>query len=168
MPRQSSGAVALAVALAVAGCSVPPAPGPQSGRGTLLPADGDGAALVAVTNRERARAGLGALRTNDALERAARIQAEQIATAGRLEHTVAGADYPRLEDRLAAVGYTWRTVAENLAFGQSDAAGTVGTWMASASHRGNILNAEFAETGGARVVDRNGRWYYVQVFARPQ
>jgi uncharacterized protein YkwD len=160
-------ATAVAIA-AVAACSSPSAPDPGSEE--TPPASSPNAAsdLVELTNVQRARDGLPSLRVNGALERAARIQADQIAAAGRLEHTLDGAPYPCLEDRMAAVGYEWRLVGENLAFGQSNAATAVETWMRSPSHRANILNAEFTEIGAARVVDPNGRPYYVQVFARPR
>src|SRR5687767_1055355 len=80
------------------------------------------AELVEFTNRERTRAGLPAFRTHAGLTRAAEIQAAQVAAAGRLEHTLPQAMYPAIEDRMAAAGYAWRRVGENLAFGQSNAA----------------------------------------------
>jgi uncharacterized protein YkwD len=123
--------------------------------------------MVEATNAERTRAGLATLRTNPGLAVAAEIQAEQVASAGRLEHVLPQARYPSLEDRLAAAGYNWRLAGENLAFGQMNAAGAVQTWMQSATHRANILNDEFTDVGAGYVVDPNGRPYYVQVFGRP-
>jgi uncharacterized protein YkwD len=122
---------------------------------------------VDFTNAERARAGLSALRTNTRLGEAARIQAEQVAVAGRLEHVLPDARYPRLEDRLDAAGYRWQVSGENLAFGQQSPAALVDTWMQSPGHRANILHTSFTEIGVAHLVDANGRPYYVQVFGRP-
>ena len=99
--------------------------------------------------------------------RAALLQAEQVAKIGRLEHTINGARYPTLRDRVDAVDYEWQAIGENLAFGQRTAAQATGTWMKSAGHRANILNRRFTEIGTAYLIDRSGRPYYVQVFARP-
>jgi uncharacterized protein YkwD len=163
--------VGIAVLLAaVAACSSPsspdrePAPAPP---GVTPPASVAPGELIEFTNRERARAGLSPLRTNARLTQAAEIQAGQVAAAGRLEHTLPQAAYPTLEDRMAAAGYAWRRVGENLAFGQRNAAAAVDTWMQSPGHRENILNDEFVDIGAGFVVDPNGRPYYVQVFARP-
>jgi uncharacterized protein YkwD len=167
MARPRDLVAAAAVALTLAACSTPTArdPGATGTAGTSTP--GAASDLVELTNVQRSKVGLSPLRVNPALEHAARIQAEEIAAIGRLEHTVSGAEYPRLEDRMAAVGYRWRLIGENLARGQTDAAAAFDTWMGSPPHRGNILNDEFVDIGTAQVSDRNGSRYYVQVFARP-
>jgi uncharacterized protein YkwD len=124
--------------------------------------------MVERTNAERRRARLAALREDSRLARAARIHADQIARAGRLAHELSGARYPKLQDRLDAVDYEWRTIGENVASGQPDAAAVVGDWMRSRGHRENILNPSFTEFGVAHAADRAGRTYYVQVFASPR
>ena len=53
------------------------------------------------------------------------------------------------------------------AFGQRSAAKVLDSWMHSPGHRTNILNSNFTEMGAGYAVDRTGRPYYVQVFARP-
>ncbi len=124
-------------------------------------------ALVDSTNAERRRAGLSTLRANDRLMQAAQIQAGQLLAEGRLAHDLPDARYPRLPDRLGAVSYKWQAAGENLALGQRDAAQAMASWMKSSGHRSNILNRSFTEIGVARIVGRNGRPYWVQVFARP-
>jgi uncharacterized protein YkwD len=124
--------------------------------------------LVDATNAERGRAGVAALSANSQLMQAAQIQAEQVAAAGRLEHTLPDARLPGLEDRLRASGYLWQAAGENLAFGQRNAAHAVDTWMESPTHRANILSATFTEVGAGFVVDPLGRPYYVQVFGKPR
>jgi uncharacterized protein YkwD len=152
----------LAALTACSGPAAPDPPGPDS------PAVPTGIALqvVELTNAERTRAGLAVFRINARLGEAARIQAEQIAAAGRLDHVV-DARYPRLEDRLDAAEYRWQAAGENLAFGQQSAAAVVAGWMQSPGHRANILHATFTEIGVAYLTDTNGRPYYVQVFGRP-
>jgi uncharacterized protein YkwD len=156
---------------ACAGCSGPVAPE------RTPPADDSPAPSVALsaiavevvdlTNAERTRAGLPMLRTNARLTEAARLHAEQLAAAGRLEHVLPDARYPRLEDRLDAAGYRWQAAGENLAFGQRTSAAVVDAWMQSAGHRANILHTSFTEIGVSYLIDPNGRPYYVQVFGRP-
>jgi uncharacterized protein YkwD len=155
-----------AIVLTVA-CSSPSAPDAATREPDPSPTP-VAAALIDLTNRERGGAGLPALRADGRLMQAAQLQAEQVAAAGRLEHTLADARYPHLSDRLAAAGYEWQAAGENLAFGSRDAAHAVEGWMQSAGHRANILNATYTEIGTAYLVDPNGRPYYVQVFARPR
>jgi uncharacterized protein YkwD len=153
---------------ALAACSGPSMPddasAPPGSGGTP---SATASALVDLTNAERARAGLVQVRAETRLMRAAQMQAEQVAAAGRLDHTLPDARYARLEDRLDAAGYRWQLAGENLAFGQRNAASAIETWMQSAPHRANILQASFTEIGTGFVADPNGRPYYVQVFARP-
>ena len=161
------GLLTLTLAMLTA-CSGPAAPDPPT-TGPDSPAVPTGIALqvVELTNAERTRAGLAVFRINARLGEAARIQAEQIAAAGRLDHVVRDARYPRLEDRLDAAEYRWQAAGENLAFGQQSAAAVVAGWMQSPGHRANILHAAFTEMGVAYLTDTNGRRYYVQVFGRP-
>jgi uncharacterized protein YkwD len=169
MARRWPGILAAVTLSLAAACGNPSGPdelGPRiEGVGTLSETAAD---LLDLTNDERSRAGLPQLRPNDRLIRAAQIQAEQVAAAGRLDHTVAGAQYPTLDDRLEAAGYAWRNAGENLAFGQRNATDAMATWMNSPGHRANILSPDFTELGAGYIVDRNGRPYYVQVFGRPR
>lgn len=155
---------------ALTGCS-PATPARAPGSGTPAPAPAPPTAIVLrvidLTNAERTRAGLAALRMNARLGEAAQIQAEQMVAAGRFAHVLPDARYPRLEDRLDAAGYDWQVMGENLAFGQQSAAAAVNTWMQSPGHRANILHTTFTEIGVAHLVDANGRPYFVQVFGRP-
>ena len=161
----------LVTVVVVSGCSGPTAPDRAPAEGSSSPAPitlpAIAAEIVDLTNAERMRAGLPVLRANARLTEAARLHAEQIAAAGRLEHVLPDARYPRLEDRLSAAAYRWQAAGENLAFGQRTAAAVVSAWMDSAGHRANILHTSYTEIGVAHLVDPNGRPYYVQVFARP-
>jgi uncharacterized protein YkwD len=157
--------VAVLAMIAAFACERPAAPEP--GVGTSGALSGPGARVVELVNAQRTRVGVSSLRANVRLTRAAQIHADQIAAAGRLEHRLARARYPRLEDRLAAAGYRWRAIGENLASGQPTAAQAVAGWLSSSAHRANMLNTTFTETGAAVAFDDRSRSYYVQVFARP-
>jgi uncharacterized protein YkwD len=150
------------MALGVLGCRTPTAPNDEVG--TSGSTSGASNAIVDLTNAERSRAGLPVLQAEARLNQAAQLHADQLVAAGRLEHTLPGARYPRLEDRIAAVGYDWRAIGENLASGQSSAAQAVTTWMSSPGHRANIMNTTFTEIGASIAFDGGGRPYYVQVF----
>ena len=124
--------------------------------------------VIALTNIERTHYRRGVLRANPRLMRAAQLQAEQMAQARRMAHVLPHARYPRTVDRMAAANYRWYAVGENVAFGQANAAKVVDSWMHSSGHRANILNSSFTDMGAGYAVDRTGRPYYVQVFARPR
>ena len=124
--------------------------------------------VLLLTNRERARASLTPLRRNADLTRAAQLQAEQMAAAGKLAHEVPGSRYPTLASRLRLIGYQYRTVGENVAEGYTSGAALMAGWMTSAPHRANILSARFTETGVGMARSKSGRTYHAQVFARPR
>jgi uncharacterized protein YkwD len=124
--------------------------------------------IFILTNRERVRADLTPLRRNAQLARAAQLQAEQMAAAGKLSHQVPDSRYPTLTSRLRLVGYVWRSVGENVAEGYTSGAALMAGWMTSAPHRANVLSAKFTETGVGLARSKSGRTYHAQVFARPR
>ncbi len=123
--------------------------------------------IVDLTNAARARAGVAPLRANAQLTRAAQLHAAQMASLGRMEHVLDGAKYPSPQDRLAAAGYRWSAYAENVASGQHTPQSVTKSWMTSAAHRANMLNATYTEIGIGYALDARGRPYFVQVFGRP-
>lgn len=99
---------------------------------------------------------------------AARIHAGQMATAQRAAHTIAGARYPSMQDRINAVGYAYLQIAENVAWNQRGAQEAVGSWMSSSGHRANILDPGLTEIGAAMARSSRGEPYWVQVFGHPR
>jgi uncharacterized protein YkwD len=178
--------VAALVALGV-GCSTrpapapapPPAPVPVGTSRPITPPPVTAVAAPAVnlealsddlfdrTNTARRNAGLTGLLRSVNLMSAAQIQADQMVKAGRMEHELPGQDYPTLRSRFAAVQYAARAAGENIAEGQRTPAAVVTAWMDSSKHRANILSKEYTELGTGVAVARNGRLYFVAVFARP-
>jgi uncharacterized protein YkwD len=120
-------------------------------------------AIVDLTNSERARAGLPALRVNGRLVEAARLQAGQMSHLDRMAHTLPDAGFPALLDRLRHVGYT-AGAGENIAFNYRDPADVLLGWMYSPAHRENILRSSFREIGVAVALNAEGLPYFVQVF----
>jgi uncharacterized protein YkwD len=109
-------------------------------------------ATLCALNRERAHHGLGGLKLNKRLSRAARGHARDMARRNYFSHdTLGGGSFV---DRIRATGYlqgarSW-VVGENLGWGSrgfSRPRVIMRMWMKSPGHRANILNASFREIG---------------------
>jgi Uncharacterized protein with SCP/PR1 domains len=119
------------------------------------------------TNLARRNSGLTGLARSVNLMAAAQLQADQMVKAGRMDHELAGQAYPTLRTRFAAVQYAARAAGENIAEGQRSPPEVVAAWMDSVKHRANILSKDYSELGTGVAAARNGRLYFVAVFARP-
>ena len=143
-------------------------PGPSTPPATTTPSSEVANEIVRYTNDQRARNGLPAFVASPRLMEAARLHAQQMAQHQRMEHTISGAQYPTLQSRLDAVGYQYRAAAENVAWNNPTAQGTVAGWMNSSGHRANILNRELTEIGAAMARSAKGEPYWIQVFGTPR
>jgi uncharacterized protein YkwD len=164
-----SGAVRFVVALVVSACAgvaVPSTPPPGGSGPTGSPA-AIAADVIRYTNDARVRNGVAAFRTSSRLMEAARIHAEQMAAHQQDDHTIAGARYPSMQSRFAAVGYEYSRAAENVAWNQRSAQQVVNTWMSSSGHRANILNPQLTEIGAWMARSSKGEPYWIQVFGTP-
>ena len=162
---------ALTGVLLLWGCSSPVAPDlivtPTAAAGAAAAASGISASIIDLTNHERTRAGVAPLSPSTRLMQAAQLQADQMASLGRMEHVLMDGPYPMPQDRLAAAGYKWRAFAENIAWGQRSPEHVTDSWMHSDGHRANMLNASYTELGIGYALDEHGRPYFVQLFGRP-
>jgi uncharacterized protein YkwD len=120
--------------------------------------------LFDLINSERIKEGLPALKPQAQLFEAARAHAANMAKKAKLEHKLDGKS---TVERVKATGYTYTIVAENLARGDVTLAEIVQAWMKSRSHRENILDADFTESGIGLARDGMGETYYAQIFAVP-
>jgi uncharacterized protein YkwD len=68
-----------------------------------------------------------------------------------------------MADRINAQSYTWSSLGENIALGQTTEKQVMESWINSPGHCKNIMNARFKEVGFGR--DKN---YWTQNFGRPQ
>lgn len=123
------------------------------------------AEILTLTNQERSRVGVAALRLQSQLNQAAQKHAEKMAVTGIFSHTI---DNLGPADRVTAEGYRWSTVGENIAYGYTTSTAVMTGWMNSSGHKANILNANFTELGVGYALNSAGRPYWVQVFARPR
>lgn len=101
--------------------------------------------VLVLVNAEREKAGCAPLTENAKLTKAAQDHSQDMADHKNMSHT--GSDGSSMSDRLARVGYTFRSAGENVAYGYSTPESVMDGWMNSAGHRANILNCGFKEIG---------------------
>ena len=123
------------------------------------------ARILRLTNKQRAAAGCAPLRLNRSLRRAARDHSTAMAQAESMSHELPGE--LGLPERVVRAGYTrsWRRIAENIAVGFSTPANVMRAWMASPTHRRNILDCRLREMGVGVIVDGLQPWW-TQDFGR--
>jgi uncharacterized protein YkwD len=133
----------------------------------LMPTRSNGARVEAATlclvNVQRAGHGERALRPNADLSRSAAAHSEDMVARNYFDHTSPAGE--TLLDRIEASTYlpprAGYILGENIALGTmqlATPAAIVASWMASAGHRANILNADFRDSG-LGVVARAPRRY---------
>jgi uncharacterized protein YkwD len=109
--------------------------------------------LVSATNQKRAAAGVGALTYNDKLTKAAQNKANDMATRDYWSHNTPEGTTPWIF--ITNTGYNYSIAGENLAFGYritstnpvTNELGVIDGWMASPTHKDNMLNSRFTEVG---------------------
>lgn len=122
-------------------------------------------ALLEHTNAERSIHGLPALLPDEALARAARQHAREMAELGYMAHESPRAETRTVSQRLNQAGAVVQGVGENLALlsGVPDvAAAAVSGWMDSPGHRRNLLG-DFTHAGFGVAQGAGGSTYVVQV-----
>jgi len=70
-----------------------------------------------------------------------------------------GSDDSKVGDRTFDAGYSWSTVAENIAYVQGDISDVVEGWKKSPNHCKQMMSPDYKELGAAQRGD-----YWVQVF----
>ncbi|RWZ78556.1 MAG: CAP domain-containing protein [Candidatus Microsaccharimonas sossegonensis] len=106
--------------------------------------------LLTDTNNERAKQSLPALKINDRLNNAAFAKAKDMFANNYWAHTSPKGVTPW--KWFADAGYNYDVAGENLAKNYATAQATFDAWMASPTHRANILNGKYQDVGLA-VVD---------------
>lgn len=121
--------------------------------------------VIDAINKARKAAGLPVLKKDDTLSRTAQAKADDMVKRRYFDHnTPTGVPF---ETPILSAGYDYQYVGENLAAEFSALDSLVRAWLASPSHRANIMDAHFAETGiGIARGERNGKkaWLVVQHF----
>jgi uncharacterized YkwD family protein len=101
--------------------------------------------VIELTNRERARAGLPALKLDAQLSSVAQKKSEDMQQNHYFSHT--SPTYGSPFDMMRDFGVTYKTAGENIAQGQRTPQEVVTAWMNSPGHRANILNRQFTHIG---------------------
>ncbi|OCR01538.1 hypothetical protein BCD67_18780 [Oscillatoriales cyanobacterium USR001] len=126
--------------------------------------------VVELTNIERSKLGLPALKANTTLATAAQNHTQNMAVQDFFSHT--GKDGSSPTNRVQSVGYNG-VAGENIAAGSTTPEDVLVQWMNSAGHRANILNADYKEIGVGYYFLANDTGsvnynrYWTQVFGIP-
>lgn len=115
--------------------------------------------VVELTNAERAKYGVSALKVDIALSKVAREKSADMQRNNYFSHN--SPTYGSPFDMMKKFGVTYRTAGENIAMGQRSPEEVVKAWMNSEGHRKNILNASFTHIGVGHVANGN---YWTQQF----
>ena len=103
--------------------------------------------VVRLTNADRAAFGLPPLSVSETLTKAAEQKAAHMERYGYFAHTAPDGTRPWYFFEQS--GYQYRYAGENLAIHFSTAEAQSSAWMASETHRENILSPKYVETGVA-------------------
>ncbi len=106
--------------------------------------------VIRLTNLKREESGLKDVTENSDLDRAAKAKGLDMLSKGYWAHVAPDGTQPW--DFFKSVGYKYRYAGENLARDFSNSSSAVEAWMASPSHRENMLSDRYKEIGVA-VVD---------------
>jgi len=124
--------------------------------------------VVELTNQKRVEQGVGALVLNESLAEAARLKGLDMLEKDYWAHVSPTGTEPW--DFFKTAGYSYRFAGENLARDFTSAEDTVEAWLASPSHRENMLSGKYTEIGIAVVEgDLGGKdtTLIVQFFGAP-
>lgn len=105
--------------------------------------------VIRLTNEKRAEAGVGALTTNATLSAAAQAKGADMLAKDYWAHVSPDGTQPWYF--FTTFGYKYRYAGENLARDFSDPPSAIAAWMASPSHKENMLSGKYKEIGVAVV-----------------
>ncbi|MFJ7371312.1 S-layer homology domain-containing protein [Lysinibacillus sp. NPDC098008] len=119
--------------------------------------------VVELINMERQEHNLAPVVFDPELTQIAVIKAQDMVKRHYFEHT--SPYYGAPWDLATLFDYTYTSFGENIARNFKSPELTVKAWMASPSHRDNILKEHYTNTGVAIAQDNKGNYYWVQMFA---
>ncbi len=121
--------------------------------------------LLSLTNTKRQEVGVSSLVLNAKLSQSAALKAADMFAKNYWAHTSPDGKLPW--DFILGAGYRYAIAGENLAKNFNDSKGVVDAWMASPSHRDNLLKAGYRDIGFAVVngkLDGEDTTLVVQMF----
>jgi uncharacterized protein YkwD len=128
----------------------------------------DVTAVVAAVNEARVTEGLAGLASSTLLTKAAQAKAEDMVSRRYFSHT--SPDGEPFWTFVNEAEYQFMHTGENLAVHYQDTESLVTAWLNSPTHRENIMNYQYTETGigiarGKYKGDKG--WFVVQLFGTP-
>ncbi|MCA0987666.1 CAP domain-containing protein [Guptibacillus algicola] len=109
--------------------------------------------VVNLTNAEREKAGLPALKVDTELSKVAEAKSEDMKANNYFAHN--SPTYGSPFEMMDQFGVEYRTAGENIAKGQQTPEAVVNAWMNSEGHRKNIMNESFTHIGVGHVEEGN-------------
>ncbi len=120
--------------------------------------------VIELVNQERAKHGLKPLKANWELSRVARFKSDDMRDRNYFDHQ--SPTYGSPFTMIKAFGIAHSSAGENIAAGQTTAWQVMQSWLNSAGHRANILNASFTEIGVGYSQGGSYKTYWTQMFIR--
>lgn len=120
--------------------------------------------IFKLINKEREKENISPLTLNNKLIQAAKNKAKDLKDNKYFDHN--SPDGKQFSSWIKDTDYKYSFIGENLATNFQTEEGVINAWMKSESHRENILEENFTETGIA-VENDNGKIIVVQIFGRP-
>jgi hypothetical protein len=126
--------------------------------------------LLQATNKERAKAGVTTLSTDEQLNQAAQAKAQDMVMRNYWSHQTPEGNEPWVF--ITNSDYDYTKAGENLAFGFDTSTDTVKGWMTSETHRKNLLDKDYQEVGFGMANSKNFNQsgpatVIVAIYARP-
>ncbi|MFA4834120.1 MAG: CAP domain-containing protein [Patescibacteria group bacterium] len=123
--------------------------------------------IIELTNENRVENNLNVLTANQVLAQAAEAKAQAILTGGQFQHNIGD---KKFSEWIKEAGYKYSYVGENLAIDFITSEGVLDAWLASNTHKKNILNSYYQEIGVAVAqgnFDGQNTTLVVQIFGAP-
>lgn len=125
--------------------------------------------IIVLTNQERQKAGRNVLYENQTLDEAAEAKLNDMFAKNYWDHL--GPNGETAWDFISDENYQYEVAGENLARGFTNSKDVVRAWMASPTHKQNMLNARFQEIGlavGSGKIHGATTTVIVQLFGKPK
>ncbi|PLT35497.1 CAP domain-containing protein [Bacillus sp. V5-8f] len=120
------------------------------------------AQVVTLVNKERAKVGLPALKSDWELSRVARFKSEDMRDKRYFDHN--SPTYGSPFQMMKSFGINYGYAGENIAAGQTTPQAAMSAWMNSPGHKANILNRNFTHIGVGYAKGGSYGHYWTQQF----
>ncbi|KGR76524.1 hypothetical protein CD33_06540 [Ureibacillus sinduriensis BLB-1 = JCM 15800] len=122
------------------------------------------AKVVQLVNEEREKQGLSKLQYDSKLAQLAVVKGNDMLKRKYFEHY--SPFYGYAWDMAGIFDYSFTIIGENLARNSTSPEAVVQAWLKSTSHKNNMMNKNYTNTGVACVKSKDGDIYWVQLFSK--